>query len=893
LKITTHLNASPVPSRTVRAGGLARPAWATPAAIAALAGMAWAGAAAAQSGTANPPPVSSTQPDSFDGRPIREVVIRQPAPRAVAAGDPASQDPGFAALDATLEQLVLNQIRSRPGSPYSREEISSDITRINRLARFKQVDVRAQLLEDGSVRLFYTVLPQNIIADVQLAGNKIFSDTDIAKEVDILVGTPIDEWELDRAARRIEAVYRAKGYYLAAVRVNREELAKANVVLFEITEGERTRVRKIRFDGNKSFTESELRKDIKTREYFWPLESGPLDTDALEADSAIIRNYYRDRGYLNARVDHSVQTSPDSKEATVTFIIDEDVPYTLRNVEVEFAELRDTFATEAEAREFAGPAGFIEPFNDGPQKKFRAVRPGPLSTEQIMGHMFIKPGDVYSADLLEKSSQAIIEALGKLGYCGDPDAPSTPDPQLSSQVRIIRRDLRDEKQPFVDVLVVIRGVKQPYKVGELRIVGNDITQDKVIRREIALEPGRPLDGSQVEFTQKKIERTQLFAPGSVKITLQKPDPEEPEYRDVLVTVQETNTGAVIVGGIIGSDGGATAQITFRQRNFDVADTPDTFSELFAGRAFRGAGQVFSVDVLPGNVTQTYQISLSEPNLFETNTGAGIAAYYKARDYREYDEQRLGTQINVTRRLGDRWNLSAPLRIEQAELNDIEPDSPVDYFAVQDPNVLTTAGITLTRTTLDDPIIPSKGNKLQFGFEQAGLLGGDFTYTVLAAEAGIYIPLYEDFFGRRTVLSLQAKTRYIPQDVSDVPVFERFYLGGSNMRGFGFRTVSPRGIRADNGQIGDDPVGGIFSFNQTTEVKQPIYEDTLALVAFADSGTVNNAVSLANYRLSVGVGIRLKVEALSPIPLAFDFGFPIVKEDGDRDRIFTFNVDIPF
>ena len=83
-----------------------------------------------------------------------------------------------------VEQLVLNQIRSRTGAPYSRKEVSGDITRINRLARFKQVDVRAQLLDDGSVRLIYTLLPQNVIADVQISGNKLFSDNDISREVD-------------------------------------------------------------------------------------------------------------------------------------------------------------------------------------------------------------------------------------------------------------------------------------------------------------------------------------------------------------------------------------------------------------------------------------------------------------------------------------------------------------------------------------------------------------------------------------------------------------------------------------------------------------------------------------------------------------------------------------
>lgn len=863
---------------------------ALPLAIALAAGL-LAGVASAQTQPSDAaPPVAANQPDAFDGRMVSDIIIRQPTKQT---GRPAVEaEPTYTKLQPSMEQLALNQIRSRAGAPYSRKEISDDISRLNRLARFKQVDVRAQLLADGSVRLYYTLTAQNVIADVQLSGNKLFSDIEISKEVDILVGTPIDDWELDRAARRIEGLYRAKGYYLARVRVNREELDKTNVVLFEIAEGERTRVREIRFEGNKSFAGAELKKDLKTREYFWPLESGPLDEETLDVDTTLLRDYYRDRGYLNVRVDRTVLTSPDSKEAIVTFIIDEDVPYTLRKVEIEFPELRDDFATEAEAREFAGPVGVVEPVNQGQQRRYRAVRPGPLSLEQAMGHMFIKPGDVYSADKLKKSDRAIEEALGKLGYCGDPDAPPGGDPLASSRVRIVRRDLRDENKPFVDVLLVVRGVKQPYLVGEMKVVGTPITRTGVVLHELGdLKPGYPLDGSQIELAQRRLEISRLFRPGSAKITLQRPDPEEPDYRDVLVTVEETNTAALTLGGIVGSDGGATAQISFTQRNFDIKDTPDTFGEFFAGRAFRGDGQVFTVNVLPGNLTQTYQISLSEPHLMDTNFGGGISAYYKSREYREYNEQRMGSQLSFNHRLGDRWLATLPIRFEQIDLSDIEPDNPRDYFDVENNHTLATAGITVQRTTLDDPYVPSKGNKLSFGIEQAA--GGDFTYTIFAAEAGLYIPLYEDFFGRRTVFSINSKIRYSPQDERDVPVYERFYLGGSSMRGFGYRTVSPRGIRNDTGLVGDDPVGGTFSFNLVTEFKQPIYEDILALVFFSDSGTVNNGVSLANYRVSVGMGLRLKVDALSPVPLAFDFGFPIKKEEGDRQRIFTFNVDIPF
>jgi outer membrane protein insertion porin family len=119
------------------------------------------------------------------------------------------------------------------------------------------------------------------------------------------------------------------------------------------------------------------------------------------------------------------------------------------------------------------------------------------------------------------------------------------------------------------------------------------------------------------------------------------------------------------------------------------------------------------------------------------------------------------------------------------------------------------------------------------------------------------------------------------------------MGGANFRGFKFRSVSPVGIRNDNGQLGDDPVGGRFMFFLGAEVQQPIYEDIVSVVAFIDSGTVSEEVGFDEYRVSVGVGFRLTVAALSPAPLAFDFGIPILKEETDELQVFNFSLDIPF
>lgn len=127
----------------------------------------------------------------------------------------------------------------------------------------------------------------------------------------------------------------------------------------------------------------------------------------------------------------------------------------------------------------------------------------------------------------------------------------------------------------------------------------------------------------------------------------------------------------------------------------------------------------------------------------------------------------------------------------------------------------------------------------------------------------------------------------------MPTYERLYLGGSSFRGFEFRTVSPKGIRNDTGEMGDDPVGGTWLLFTGLEIRQPIYEEILHLVGFVDMGTVTNDPGIDEWRVAVGFGIRISIPQLSPAPIALDFGFPIAKERGDDDRVFTFSVDLPF
>lgn len=788
-----------------------------------------------------------------------------PSPPAAAIGDdsiiPHQDRPireiRLEGLTARDERLVRNQLRARAGSPLSAEVVRADIHRLNALGRFRRLLAKAQPFDDGSVVLIYEFEPAPIIEDVQAVGNRQISDTELSSTIFFLKGTPVDEYQLGSAKARILRLYRDKGYYNADVVIDQGELERNGIVLFKITEGERLRVTDIRFEGAESFSRSELMSAVKTR-IAGILESGPVDQDVLDQDVAAIIAFYKDRGYLDIQADRQLVFAPNGREAIVKFLIREGPVYTLRSVKV---------------RALAGGV----PAPEGtPLKVYTA--------EQIAGLLSIKAGDAYSADKLRKSIDGIRNAYTMQGYVDAGVAP---------------REMRDPDKPEVDLVLFINEGRQ-FFAGLIRTSGHSVTQKKVIIREIEQVPDRPLKLSYdrvgeryVLDSQRRIEETRLFEPRSVRITVQPEDPANPGYRDLLVEVKETNTGALTFGAAASSDGGVVGTLGLSQRNFDLLDFPDSPGELFTGQAFRGAGQTFDLKLEPGTESQTYQLTLSDPYLFDTDyTGSG-SVYFRKREYDDFDETRIGFRPSLGRRFGERWVASIFGRFENIDVGDIEEDSIVDLFETEGENTLTGVGFRLIRSTVDSRFRPSRGTRFEFEVERIGAAGGDYDFTKISAEHNVFITVAEDFLGYKTVLQLRAASSYIPEGVDDAPLFERYFLGGRSFRGFDFRTVSPKGIRQSDGMLTNEAAGGGFMFFTGAEIERPLYEELISVVAFVDTGTVDDDLSFDKYRVSAGVGLRLYIPALTPVPFAFDFGFPIIKQFGDRERVFSFSFDIPF
>ncbi|MEE2907585.1 MAG: outer membrane protein assembly factor BamA [Planctomycetota bacterium] len=747
----------------------------------------------------------------------------------------------FSGLERVPEQKIVNNIRSRVGAPYEPSTARGDVSRLTRLGDFASIDVEATLLEDGTVSLTYYFKEQTLLAQVQVVGNRVLSDSALLGPTGLRRGSARDDFLIQRGLRDMKDAYRKKGYYLTTVSLDEQQLEDNDVLIFEVIEGPRVRVRHIAFVGNTHFPTKVLQAEIDTRTWFPFLVRGELDNEILASDVKSLDNYYKDRGYLDVRVDRTIEISPDQKEAKVIFLIEEGVRYRVGQI--------DTSS-----------------FDGGSLTVF--------SKEQLAGLISLKTGDVYRSDRVNSSQSIVKNSYGAMGY-------------LDTRVQLfpVRREAGS---PVVDVRIEIRE-GEVAKVGLINIHGNSLTRDRIIRRPIYLEPGRRFDANEIDEAKKRIEQTGLF--NDVRVTVQQESEDNPGHRDVLVEVKEKNTGSLNFGVGFGSDSGVLGSISLNQDNFDVLDFPETFGELIRGRAFRGAGQKFAITFQPGNEIFAYDISLTEPNIFDTPyTLGGVGGYYR-RIFRDYTEERLYAGTQVSRRFGDVWVAEGRFNIANIRLDDIVFGAPLQIYEDEGPDDAFNTGFSIIRTTIDRLTRPTKGSRLDLNYDNFGLYAGDLKFNRVRGDYTAYFALDRDFLGRTSTLRIDASAGYIFG--GKAPSYERFYLGGRTLRGFEYRTVSPKGTPSVPGGPTDIPIGGNWLLFLGGQYQFPLAGSAIDGVVFCDSGTETDTVGFDEYRHSVGVGIRLYLAQLGPTPMAFDFAFPLLTGEYDEKQIFSFSAELPF
>ncbi|GAB6187125.1 hypothetical protein JCM17478_26270 [Thermopirellula anaerolimosa] len=346
-------------------------------------------------------------------------------------------------------------------------------------------------------------------------------------------------------------------------------------------------------------------------------------------------------------------------------------------------------------------------------------------------------------------------------------------------------------------------------------------------------------------------------------------------------VTETRTGRLLFSVGVNSDAGLLGTVLIEEQNFDIARLPRSWRDIADGVAWRGAGQRFRLEAVPGTQVHRYSMSFADPYFLDRNVSLSVSGYYYRRNYREWDEQRLGGRIGFGYQFTP--DLSGTIAYRGADIKISDPivtpfGTPQDLLDVVGTNILHGFEVALTHDTRDNSFLPTEGHLFQVSFEQ---VIGTYDYPRAEVDLRKYFLLSQrpDGSGRH-VLGLSTRFNVTG---NDTPIYDHYFAGGySSLRGFDFRGASPHEMGI--------PVGGHMMFLASAEYIFPITADDLIRgVIFCDTGTVERTVDSwdQNYRVAPGFGLRIVIPAMGPAPIALDFAFPVSKEPTDDEQVFSF------
>jgi outer membrane protein insertion porin family len=711
--------------------------------------------------------------------------------------------------------------------------VQQDISALLRTLRF--LDVRAEPgMVDGKLRLVFTVVEKPEVSAIEFVGAREFKPKDLLEELTFAVGDPLDMYDVRMGRETIERLYKEKGYAYVQVTYDEDALKNEQRVVYVIVENQRIRVRKVIVEGNVTYSDGELKRQIQTKKYIPVFRTGDFDPDRAERDGAALQKYYRDRGFLDAEVGHVVEFEDVARDKLrVVFRVNEGTRYTVSEIRIE------------------GNTVF--------------------SDEELLAKMLLKAGDYFLAARLINDAKALRTLYGSQGYIYARVVPSRPV-------------FADEPgQVFINIAIE---EGQQFHIGWIEVNGNFQTQEKCVRRELRFYPEEIYDTTKTQAAEQRLRETGLFTAA----TTIEPTGDQPGIRDVLVNVEESEKTSMFIAGIgAGSDSGVLGNITLENRNFDIFDTPRSWKEFFKGKAFRGAGQTMQIKLEPGTELTRFRINFREPYLMDKPIGFGTSLYLFERGRDGYDEERFGARISFDKKFEEGWLADwvgeIAFGVENVDVDDREAFAAKDIRDDEGNNFLSTVRLGLLHDTTNSRFEPSEGHRLRLSWEQAGVFGGDHYHAKLQGSYTEYWTVYTDDEDRKSIFSVHGR---VGQIIGDAPVFERFYAGGiGSMRGFDYRGISPRdGIRQNR-------IGGEFMALTSAEYSFPLYTKAIRGVLFMDMGTVERNLEITTWRASIGAGIRMTLDFFGPIPMEFDFAIPVSKDGDDDQRVFSFYIGLPF
>lgn len=724
---------------------------------------------------------------------------------------------------------ILSYLAVQPGEKATTAQVDESLKSLFATGLFADVTIE----QDGST-LIVKVVENPIINRVLFEGNNRLKEEDLAKEVQLKPRNVYTRAKVQADVQRIVELYRRSGRFAATVEPKLIQLAQNRVdLVFEITEGPKTGVRRINFIGNKLYSDSTLREALATKETRWwrfLSQNDSYDPDRLTYDREVLRRFYLTRGYADFRVISSVaDLTPDGKDFFITFTVEEGEQYRFGDVDI--------------------------------STNIKELDPAALNPLLKM-----KAGQIYDVKKIDDTIDALIYAAGTKGY---------------AFVDVRPRVHRDRDTHTIGLTFEVNEGPRVY-VERININGNSRTLDKVIRREFRLSEGDAFNRVLVDRSKSRIRGLGFFK--KVEIT---EEPGSAPDRTVLnVDVQEQSTGELSLGA-----GFSTADSFLFDASVAERNLLGRGQFLRLRLAVSGRRQQIDIRFLePYFMNRNLQAGF---DLFKVRTDYTDEAGFNTNSTGMV--LRTGFPLTEFSRIAPRYTLRVDdIQVDNSQCARYGGNGQVSDTVCREQGSSSSSifGYTYTLDKRDDPVQPTHGFSFDFSQDVAGL-GGSEQY--LKSEGGITIYQAIRWFGwTKVVAKVDLSAGYIFPFENEVNLADRFFKGASTFRGFKTAGVGPRDTKTSDALGGD--VYGLGSVEVTFPLGLP-EEFGLTGAVFSDFGTVGqlddpNPVMRddLSLRLSVGVGVLWD----SPFgPVRLDFANALLKEDYDQTEVFRFSAGTRF
>lgn len=798
--------------------------------------------------------------------------------------------------ESIRDRIVLKTAAIEKGSPYNVATNRAAARRLQRYYQDKKSFPNATVTlesgdnpDDRDVIIVIDEGNRTIVTDIEFEGNEEIPTAALKGVVRTksaflfgLIGGKFDESKSDDDIAALKQYYHALGFFDVEVTkdtqvsdnnfhlipknqyVRRIDAKAAHI--FTIKEGMRYKIREIEIVGNEIFGREELLKDsaLNTQDYF--------NARFLNTDVEFMKTKYGELGRLFATVDAVPRFLKDEPGfVDLVYRIDEDRPWDIRRVNVHIA----------------APGGH------------------PHTRESVPLHqMLIHPGDPADPRLIEISRSRLRGGVFEASGAGEPRI----EIQRVSHEEPTDRIARGQNSDYPSAKSISRA---PTKLKFEEVNLDDLfgRAPGVSSLNDQIPPHLPvLDDDELPKSPNPMDTLDYIARGQNPAQAL-PDPtnnifentpfgspysglESPYNRalrgqaDLDVFVTEAQTGRLMFGVGVNSNAGIIGSFVLEENNFDITRIPTSWRDLADGEAFRGNGERFRAEAYPGQIVSRYSLMWQTANFLDTDFSFGVSGFYYQRFLPGWDEQRVGGRVTLGYQLDKWWSVTTAFRLESVDLDRFATTVPLSLITEsRGKTLLSTVRTSLAHDTRDSAFLPTSGHFFEASIEQAF---GDFVYPRFEIQNTQHFTVYERLDGGgRHVLTLHGQLGWSD---SGTPLYERYFAGGyQSFRGFSFRGVSPRagGIR-----VGGDALAlGSIEYSMPAPFAS---EDMVRFVAFSDFGTVEDTIRTIKgdrIRATVGFGVRLRIPAMGPAPLAFDFGFPVVNDPSDDKQIFSFYIGI--